>query len=87
MLEEQIRKTNPKFRMECDLLVAIHNIVLSTLHAAENSLEHRTGCFQFLTFHMVLDQSLKPWLVKVGTGPFPEEKTKWISEMNDEMMP
>jgi tubulin polyglutamylase TTLL5 len=60
-----------------DLLLKIYDLIIKTIISIENTVTesikklslHRNNCFDLLGFDIIIDSSLKPWLLEVNLSP------------------
>jgi hypothetical protein len=48
-------------------------------------MEHRACTFEVYGFDLILDESLRPWVIEVNLSPACNERTDWLTKMVDDM--
>jgi len=70
---------------EEDLLPQLRSIVVNTLRAVETRLEPRRDSFELYGFDIMVDESMKMWLLEVNLSPACESRVPFLDRMLDRM--
>lgn len=63
----------------------IHQVVFATLKGTQDAMDHRPNTFEVYGFDLILDESLRPWVIEVNLSPACNERTDWLIKMVDDM--
>ena len=86
--EAYVRKhveSRSDFSWDSDMRTQINQVVYATLKAAQDAMEHRSCTFEIYGFDLILDESLRPWVIEVNLSPACNERTEWLTKMVDDM--
>jgi hypothetical protein len=73
------------YSWEADMRPQIHQVVYASLKAAQDAMEQRACTFEVYGFDLILDESLRPWVIEVNLSPACNERTEWLTKMVDDM--
>lgn len=63
----------------------IRDVIYKTFRGVQDSLEQRANTFEIYGLDLILDQSLKPWVIEVNLSPACNERTDFLTKMLDDM--
>ncbi len=47
----------------------IQDVMIQTMHSVSNVITNSGNCFEVYGFDIMLDETLKPWLIEVNASP------------------